>query len=54
MENRDSVDGLEAVRPRWTAGPTMPPTMRALVQDRYGPPDVLRQAQVATPWTGRR
>ena len=49
MQNHPPVDPLEADRPRSVAVPTSAPTMKALVQNRYGSPDVLRPARVARP-----
>ena len=49
MQNRSSADGLDAMRPGSVTDSFGFPTMRAIVQDRYGPPDVLRPARVAKP-----
>lgn len=40
--------------PHAAAATPTPPRMRALVHERYGPPDVLRLATVALPTAGRR
>ncbi|WP_187289951.1 hypothetical protein [Microbacterium sp. B24] len=40
--------------PHAAAATPTPQRMRALVYERYGPPDVLRLATVALPTAGRR
>jgi hypothetical protein len=44
--------GAGAISSGAAAQQTAPETMEALLQDRYGPPDVLRIAQVRKPVPG--